>query len=163
MRHIFIVLVAIFLMATSAYATVETAEHGPQEITTCWIKAAGTHDYPTLAPGGVVILNTSATYLIGKSVTGSTTEGQDIYGVYCGTVTVTAVQMSAGRYIPVLVRGYWPTLNLQSADIGAGVGLFTSDTPFCADSGASTTGITGHTITMNDPVAGAAHCRAFLK
>ncbi len=96
MRKYLFILVAIALMATPAFAFVETANNGPENVTTCF--AIGT---AAMTSGNVVVLSTtSGTRTVefpGKEVTGTTTQGSAIYGVVIDTNTYTPAQMVQGR------------------------------------------------------------------
>ena len=105
MRKLFVILVAIFLMASSAYAMVETANNGPQQETTCYVRGIG-----NCTSGNVVVLTTtSATRTVefpGREVTFSTTQGNKIYGIVTDTTDYDMNDLDGGKYIKVLVHGY---------------------------------------------------------
>lgn|SRR3990167_4819752 len=130
MRKLFLVLVAIFLMATSVHALSET-ETGPQEITVCYM--TGTSD---VVSGSVVVLQTTSPTYIGREVTGTTTEALDIYGVVVDTNNYTPEDMASGKWVRVQTYGYTPIVRVDtsaaSRSVTAGNGLYTSGTVFRA-------------------------------
>lgn len=108
MRKLFLVLVAIFFMATSAYALNET-DNGPQNITVCW--ATGTTD---MTSGNVVILQTTSPTYWGREVTGTTTEGLKPYGIVVDGTSYSGAEMSTGKWIRVQTYGYCPIVRLST-------------------------------------------------
>ena len=155
MRKLFLVLVAIFLVASSAYAWVETENNGPQNETTCY--AIGTTG---MVSGNVVVLSTtSATRTVefpGREVTGTTTQGSDIYGVVVSDATYTPAEMVVGRYIKVRTYGYCPIIKITTSSTGAGGatavgdGLSTSALVFRAALNGTTGGrVTGSVVAFS--------------
>jgi len=145
MRKLFVVLVAIFLMASSAYAWVETSNNGPQCVTTCYM--VGTN--PPVS-GSVVVLQTTSPTYPGKEVTGSTTVGERIYGVVVDGNSYTGVDMIAGKWIKVQTSGYVPIIRTDTATGGASVvtagdGLSTSGIALKA----AGCGVPGANVTQN--------------
>lgn len=131
MRKLFVFLVAIFLMATSAYAVSET-ETGPQNITTCYIKGTA-----ALTSGSVVVLQTSSPTYWGREVTGTTTAGLPIYGVVVDTTDYSTIDMITPRWVRVQTIGYTPIVKLRAAGADTTftanlTGLATSATVFHA-------------------------------
>ena len=122
MRKILLVLVAIFLMATSAYAWVET-ENGPQLKTSCWIKGVG-----SCTSGNVVILQTSSPTYPGREVTFTTTNGLKIYGIITDTTNYDANDLDSGKYVDVLTYGYETVVYEGNQTFSVGDALGTSTT-----------------------------------
>ncbi|MFH1625264.1 MAG: hypothetical protein ABID54_08950, partial [Pseudomonadota bacterium] len=122
MRKLFVILVAIFLMASSVYAWVETSNNGPQNVVECYARGTA-----AMTSGNVVVLSTtSATRTVefpGKEVTGSTVQGSAIYGVVIDNNTYTPAQMASGRYIKVQTYGYCPIIKTSTnTSVAAGSG-----------------------------------------
>jgi len=166
MRKLFFVFLAVLLLTPSAFAYKETADHGPQEITTVWIEGAGTNAYPTLTSGSCVVLYTSATSLIGKQVTASTTQGQDIYGIYTGE-TRNVTDMSAGMFVNIQTRGYVPVVylcevGLAGVTVTSGCHFTTSALPWRATTGTVSGTVSGHTVAIGSGTT-LTECGAFLK
>ncbi len=151
MKKLLLVLVAIFFVASSAYAWVETADNGPENITTCY--AIGT---APMTSGNVVVLSvTSATRTVtmpGKEVTGTTTNGSAIYGVVVDTNNYNVAEMAVGKYIRVQTYGYCPIIATATAAaaggaIAAGDGLSTANVVFRASLNGATGGrVTGSVV-----------------
>src|SRR3990167_3849208 len=144
MRKLFLVLVAIFLMATSVHALSET-ETGPQEITVCYM--TGTSD---VVSGSVVVLQTSSPTYIGREVTGTTTEALDIYGVVVDTNNYTPEDMVGGKWVRVQTYGYTPIVRVNTVgarSVTVGDGLYTSGTVFRAVTAAAGC-VTGNVAAM---------------
>ena len=142
MRKLFVILVAIFLMASSAYAWVETANNGPQQETVCFITGVG-----TCTSGNVVVLQTAAaaTYP-GKEVTFSTTNGDRIYGVVVDTRDFDANDLDSGGFIKVQTYGFNNNMLIAGdSAIAVGNGIGTSTTRGRATLGAATA-VTFHTV-----------------
>lgn len=169
MRKLFVILVAIFLMASSAYAWVETADNGPENVTTCF--AIGT---AAMTSGNVVVLTTtSATRTVefpGKEVTGTTTQGSAIYGVVIDSNTYTPAQMVQGRYIKVQTYGYCPIIKVDgtaaagSGAIAIGDGLSASTSLFHAGLNGATGGrVTGSIVAFQARAVAGGTLTGFIK
>ncbi len=108
MRKYLFALVAIFLMATSAYAEVDT-DNGPISITTAY--AVGT---PAMTSGSVVVLQTTSPTYWGREVTGSTTKGMAIWGVVVDSTNYTGIEMISGKWLRIQTKGYCPIVRMES-------------------------------------------------
>lgn len=106
MKKLLILFVAI-LLATSAYALVETDQAGPQNITSCYIVGAG-----PITSGNVVILQTSSPTYYGAEVTGTATAGQQFYGVVVDSKNYTSEDIASGEWLTVQTYGYCPLVKM---------------------------------------------------
>ena len=127
-------------MASSAYAWVETADNGPQQITVCWIRGTA-----TAVSGSVVVLNTATPTYPGKEVTGSTTAGNQIYGVIDGT-GADLTELANGKWVRVQTYGYVPIIRLDASVVVAGDPLYTSGTTLRAGQTDAVGSVSGSTI-----------------
>ena len=161
MRKLFVILVAIFLMASSAYAWVNTENNGPQNVVICYAITGA-----PMTSGNVVVLSTtSATRTVefpGREVTGTATQGSAIYGVVIDTENYTAGEMNTGKFIRVQTHGYCPIINTASAAITGGAiavgdGLCTSIVAFRAQLNGATGGrVTGSVVAFSAQGTGGA-------
>lgn len=127
MKKLLVFFVAL-LLCGSAYALNETADNGPQNVTVCYGKDLN------LVSGDVVVLQTTSPTYPGKEVTGSTTAGQQIYGIVVGNVG-SSVATSSGGNFRVQTHGYCPIIKVTTAGgsdtkaaIAVGDGLSISNT-----------------------------------
>ncbi len=172
MKKLLLVLVAIFFVASSAYAWVETAENGPENVTTCYMIGTG-----PCTSGSVVVLSNTATtqpagrtiQWYGKEVTGTVTAGLSPYGVIIDQTNYSALEMIQGKFIKVLVSGYVPnirvtTLTTDAAGaVTAGDAIVTS-TLSLIGKGNNTGAVTGNCVALSAQLVGAqtATIRAFV-
>lgn len=126
------ILIVALLLATNCWALVETNENGPQNITTCFMIGVR-----SIVSGDVVVQTdagdtTRTIEFYGREVTGTTIQGQPIYGVVVDTRTskMTATNMIGGEYVRVQTYGYCPIIKIAAdCAVTAGVSiLVTSDT-----------------------------------
>lgn len=161
MKKLLLVFVAI-LLATNVYALVETDQHGPQNITSCYVT-----DMSDLVSGDVVILQTTSPTYYGAEVTSTTTAGQEIYGVVVGDPTLEKCR--DGGWINVQTYGYCSIVMVNTYNetaVAALDSLRTSTTSKVATP-SSDVGVSGNTIaleafTLPSTTAGTP-VKAFLK
>jgi hypothetical protein len=158
------IIVAMFLLtvfvATSAFALVDT-ENGPVNITNCWATGTG-----PMTSGNVVVLQTSSPTYWGREVTGSTTSGQQIYGVVVDTEDYTGAEMASGKWIRVQTSGYCPIIRVNTGANG-GVDVAVTDGLYCSGTAmraASSGGVTGNVVALSTISAGSGNgtCRGFI-
>jgi len=108
MKKILLFSLVAFFLATNAWALVETAENGPQHITSCYITGAG-----PVVSGDVVILQTTSPSYIGKEVTGSVVAGLAIYGVVVDGRQYTSEEIADGQWVRVQTYGYCSIVKMR--------------------------------------------------
>jgi len=123
-----IVLFIALLIAGSAYGLNETAENGPQNITSCYM--VGTTDTTS---GNVVVLRTTSPTYPGKEVTYSTTIGQAIYGIIVDTTNYSGADMVGGKWVRVQTYGRYDGVKCDTSvggtrTVSAGSVLVCSET-----------------------------------
>ena len=142
MRNFLISLFVAIFLATSAWALVETADNGPQNITTCYVIGVG-----PIASGNVVVLQTTSPTYPGKEVTGSVTIGNAIYGVVVESEPLVEVDTVGGAWVRVQTYGYCSNIKKSTeGTITATHGLTTSATKYAAASGGAAAAVTGNAV-----------------
>lgn len=121
MKKLLVLFVAL-LLAGSAYALVETSSNGPQNITSCYM--IGTEQCTS---GSVVVLQTTSSTYPGREVTGSVTQGQQIYGVVVDTRNLTVEEMALGQFVRVQTYGYCPIIRTTSDATDGGHAIVVGD------------------------------------
>jgi len=114
MKKLLISLLAMLLVAGSAYALNESADNGPQDNRTVYVTDMG-----DLTSGDSVVLQSyaNATYP-GREVTGTTTKGLSPYGIVLGDPT--RATCANGGWITVRKIGYVECNVVYPDDRGAG-------------------------------------------